>query len=94
MRLSTWLAGIPTVAITIWFALANRSFVNVSLDPFSGGDSPWSIGLPLFVVVFVAIFLGMLAGGAVVWWGQGRWRREARSTRREVARLTTKEKSE
>ncbi len=94
MRLSTWIAGIPTVAITIWFALANRSSVTLSLDPFAGASSQWTLGLPLFVVVFMGVFIGMLAGGAVVWWGQGRWRREAKSTRREVQRLSAEEKSE
>ena len=88
MRLSTWIAGIPTVAITIWFALANRSSVLLSLDPFAGNESAWAISMPLFVIVFIGVFIGMLAGGAVVWWGQGRWRREARKTRKEVTRLT------
>ena len=89
MRLSTWIAGLPTLAITIWFALANRSLITVSLDPFAGTTSPWTIDMPLFVIVFIGIFIGMLAGGTVVWWGQGRWRREAKTTRREVERLST-----
>ena len=89
MRLSTWIAGIPTLAITIWFALANRSLVTFSFDPFAGSTSPWTISLPLFVAVFIGVFVGMLAGGAVVWWGQGRWRREAKTTRREVERLNS-----
>jgi len=91
LRLSTWIAAIPTAAITIWFALANRSAVTVSLDPFTGGASLWAINLPLYVIVFIGVFLGMLAGGAVVWWGQGRWRREAKTTRREVQRLSKEE---
>lgn len=89
MRLSTWIAIIPTAAITIWFALANRSFVTLSFDPLWVDEPRWAIGLPIFVVVFLGVFVGMLAGGAIVWWGQGRWRREAKRTRREVSRLTT-----
>ncbi len=87
MRLSTWIAIIPTAAITIWFALANRSFVTLSLDPLAIDEPRWAVGLPLFVVVFLGVLAGMLAGGAIVWWGQGRWRREAKRTRREVKRL-------
>ena len=88
MRLTTWLAVIPVAAITIWFALANRSFISLSLDPFNLDEPRWSLGLPLFVVIFLGVFVGMLLGGAIVWWGQGRWRREARARRREVDRLT------
>jgi hypothetical protein len=44
--------------------------------------------LPLFIVVFIGILAGMLVGGAIVWWGQGRWRREARRRAKEVDRLT------
>ena len=41
-----------------------------------------------FIVVFIGILAGMLVGGAIVWWGQGRWRREAKRRRKEVDRLT------
>jgi uncharacterized integral membrane protein len=88
LRLGTWLAVIPVAALTIWFALANRSLVTFSLDPFNLDEPQWAVRLPLFIVVFIGIFLGMLAGGAIVWWGQGRWRREARRRAKEVDRLT------
>ncbi len=88
MKLSTWIAIVPTAAITIWFALANRSLVTLSFDPLFADEPRWAIALPLFIVVFLGVLVGMLAGGAIVWWGQGRWRREARRTRREVSRLT------
>lgn len=88
MRLSTWIVLIPTAAITIWLALANRSFVTLSLDPFRNEEPRWAIDLPVFAAIFLGILLGMLIGGFIVWWGQGRWRREARARRREVARLT------
>lgn len=88
MKLTTWIAVLPVAVITIWFALANRSFVTFSLDPLNAADGSWSVRIPLFIVVFIGILAGMLAGGAIVWWGQGRWRREARARRREVERLT------
>lgn len=88
MRLSTWIAGIFTAAITIWFALANRSFVRLSFDPFALDEPRWAVAVPIFMVVFLGVFVGMLAGGLIVWWGQGHWRREARRTRREITRLS------
>lgn len=88
MRLPIWLAVIPIAAITIWLALANRSFVTLSLDPLNLDEPRWAVALPLFIVVFIGVLIGMLLGGAIVWWGQGRWRREARRTKREVERLT------
>ncbi len=88
MRLTTWLAVIPVAAVTIWFALANRSLITLSLDPFSAEAPRWAVALPLFIVVFIGILAGMMVGGAIVWWGQGRWRREARRRRKEVDRLS------
>lgn len=88
MRLTTWLAVIPVAAITIWLALANRSLVTLSLDPLNMDAPRWSVALPLFIVVFIGILVGMLVGGAIVWWGQGRWRREAKRRAKEVDRLT------
>ena len=87
MRLSTWIAIIPTLAITIWFALANRTSVRFSLDPFNPETSQWAFEVPLFVAVFIGVGAGMLVGGLIVWLGQGRWRREARQQRREANRL-------
>ncbi len=83
MRIGTWIAIIPTAAISIWFALANRSSVTLSFDPLSVDEPTWAIRIPLFVVVFGGVFIGMIAGGIVVWWGEGRWRQEAQKSRIE-----------
>lgn len=88
MRLPTWLAVIPVAVITIWLALANRSLVTLSFDPLNMAEPRWAVQLPLFIVVFIGILAGMLVGGAIVWWGQGRWRREAKRRAKEVDRLT------
>lgn len=84
MKLGTLIAVIPTAVITIWLALANRAFVTLSLDPFNVDEPAWAVRLPLFLVVFAAIFVGMIAGGIVVWWGEGRWRREAQRSRNQA----------
>ena len=45
------------------------------------------MALPLFVVVFATLMLGVLIGGFASWIGQGRHRRAARQARAEVERL-------
>jgi len=82
MKLLSWIM-LPVLTIFLAaFAIANRHVVMVSIDPF-----PLSIGVPLYAVVFMALLLGLLAGGLMVWWRQGRWRKTARANKREVGRL-------
>ena len=45
-----------------------------------------SLVLPFYVYIFGALVLGVLAGGAAVWLGQGRWRRSARVRGQEASR--------
>lgn len=74
MKLSTYLLGIPAVAVAAVVAVANRQTVIFSFDPFSSDAlSPLSFSLPLFVLLFMAFGLGALVGGAVAMWpGRGR----------------------
>lgn len=84
----TALIVLPLAAILIVFATANREVVTVSLDPFSSGPaSQYAIDLPLFIVMFACVMLGVLIGGVADWLKQGRYRREARDNRQEVRRL-------
>ena len=39
--------------------------------------------IPLFIILFFGILLGLVAGGVLTWLGQGKWRRETRVRRRE-----------
>lgn len=74
----------------IIFAIANRSWVPLSLDPFSTNEPALAIELPLYGVVFGAIFLGMIIGSSVTWVGQGSVRRNLRATKREEKSLRKK----
>lgn len=67
MRVSTLLVGVPVVALAAVVALANRTEVTFSLEPFSE-DPAFAISLPLFLLVFLTFFLGVLLGGLTVWW--------------------------
>ena len=83
-RLVTWLFGLPTLLILLLFALANRQMVQVSLDPLVPED-PWlALQMPLWLVFYAGILLGLLVGGLVAWARQSKWRRKARHFQREL----------
>lgn len=76
--------------VLVAVALANREMVTLSAFPANFGQylgGTWSIALPLFLVIFVAFALGMLAGLVWEWLREAHIRREARYRGAEVARL-------
>ncbi len=87
MRLTSWLFMIPLMLMGVVAAIANRGPVRLSLDPFSAGNPAVVFDVPLWLVIFGCVFLGVLLGGFGVWTAQGRFRREARHQRRRAARL-------
>ena len=77
----------PIAIALLAFAFANRHFVTVSFDPFPSGDVPaFAVSAPLFVVLILTAMIGVIAGGAAVWFAQGRHRRAARRNRIEADR--------
>ena len=75
--------GLPMVA----FAIANRHLVDIGLDPFAGSPPENSLKLPLFLVAFAALVLGVFLGGIAAWFGQGKHRKAARLAKADLARL-------
>jgi hypothetical protein len=63
VRLSTYVIGIPAVVVAVVVAVANRQSVIFSLDPFSRATPALALRLPLFVLVFLVLGLGVLLGG-------------------------------
>jgi uncharacterized integral membrane protein len=86
-KIVTWVITIPLLVVLIAFAVANRQAVTVSFDPFSSTSPAYAATLPLFVVIFVVLILGVLIGGVVTWIGQGKWRRSARKRDAELRAL-------
>ena len=86
-RFLTLLILIPLAAVIVFFSVANRESVTVSLDPFHGSTPALSFSAPLFVLLFGVLVLGLLIGGCAVWIRQGRWRRAARKAEIEAERL-------
>ncbi len=78
---------IPLALVAVGFAVANKESVDVSFDLFMAGLIEDKIPLPLFIVVFASLILGVLLGGIATWIGQSRHRRAERMYRRDVERL-------
>jgi len=78
---------IPVVIVLVLFAVANRQTVTVSFDPFSTVAPAYAASLPLFVLVFVLVIIGVLIGGTAAWLGQGKWRRAVRRLDVETRRM-------
>ena len=75
--------GIPMLA----FAIANRHFVPVGIDPFAVDNTDTALSVPLFLIVFATLILGVLLGGMATWFGQGKHRRAARLAKADAAQL-------
>ena len=78
---------LPLAAVIVFFSVANRELITVSLDPFHGDTPALAFSAPLFVLLFGALILGLLIGGIAAWVRQGRWRRAARKLEIEAERL-------
>ncbi len=69
---------VPVAVFLILFAVANRQWTGVSLDPFSSEPPVLAVHLPLFLVILLALMLGVIVGGIAAWLGQRKPRRAAR----------------
>jgi uncharacterized integral membrane protein len=69
---------VPLAIVIVGFAVANRQAVTISFDPFDASHPAYAATLPLFVIIFLLVILGVLVGGLAAWLRQGRWRATAR----------------
>jgi uncharacterized integral membrane protein len=86
-KIVTAIIVVPLVVVIVAFAVANRQAVTVSFDPFSAASPAYAATLPLFLIVFAVLILGVLIGGIAAWLGQSRWRRTARRLDADVRAL-------
>jgi uncharacterized integral membrane protein len=91
-KIVTLVIVVPLAAVIVAFAVANRELVTVSFDPFSSTNPAYAATLPLFILIFVLVILGVIVGGAAAWLRQAHWRRAARQLDAE-ARLLRQELS-
>ena len=76
--------------VLIAVALANREMVVLNAFPANFGQyvaGTWSVTLPLFLVIFLAMALGVAVGLIWEWLRETHIRREARQRSDQVARL-------
>ena len=86
-KIVTAVIVIPLAIVIVAFAVANRQAITVSLDPFDSANPAYSVTLPLFIIVFAMLILGVIVGGVAAWLRQSSWRRAARRLDNEVRQL-------
>jgi uncharacterized integral membrane protein len=78
---------VPIAVVILAFAIANRTIVSISFDPFSNADSAGALLMaPMFVVLFLTLIVGVFIGGIATWFTQGTNRHKARAARDEAER--------
>ena len=80
---------IPLAVVLIALAVANRGPAAFTVDPFNPGNPGLTFTLPLFMLLFVALALGLVLGSTVTWFKQGRYRKVARQRAIEVEAART-----
>jgi Lipopolysaccharide assembly protein A domain len=86
-RIFRWIVGLPIAISVISFAVANRQWTRLSLDPFSATSPAFSINMPLWTLFIFGVFIGILVGWGYCWVAQGKHRKLARERGREISRL-------
>jgi uncharacterized integral membrane protein len=86
---------IPLAIIIVMFAVANREIITVSFDPFDTARPAFALKMPLFMLIFVLVGVGVVVGGIAAWLKQHKWRARARRAEAEArdlrARLDTEQ---
>jgi hypothetical protein len=77
---------LPFGALAVALSVVNRDPVTVALNPFTSAPS-WQVSLPLFVLLFAVLAIGVVLGGIASWLGQSKWRYAARLERANSVRL-------
>ena len=78
---------VPLAIVLVALAVANRGATAFTLDPFNPGNPALTWQMPLFVLLFAAIAVGMIIGSLATWLKQGRYRKLARQRSQEAETL-------
>ena len=73
MKIVRLLLLLIAIVIGISIGISNSQPVRLALEPI-----PFSVEFPLYLVIFVCFLAGLVCGGIVVWWRDGRVRKRAR----------------
>ncbi len=87
-KIAGWLILVPLSVLLVAFALANRQMVTLNFNPFLvEAAAPAGTGMPMFLVLYAVLLIGVLLGGIATWFAQSRHRRRERHWRREAGQL-------
>ena len=86
-RILVFVVFLPLAIVLIALAVANRTSVPFTIDPFNPGNPGLTVQLPLFVFLFGALVLGLVIGSVATWIRQGHYRKLARERGAEVRNL-------
>ena len=89
-RIVGWVVLVPLCLLLVVFALANRQLVVINFNPLVPSESLTTpgVGVPMFLVLFTVLLMGVVLGGVATWFAQSHHRRDERSYRREAERLS------
>lgn len=83
-RFITIVIVVPLAIILIALAVANRATAAFTLDPFNPGNPGLTLQMPLFVLLFGTLAVGLIIGSVATWLKQGRYRKMARVREQEL----------
>src|SRR5690606_7157954 len=84
LKILRWIVLPPLVILAMAIAVANRSSVTFSLDPFDTEAPALGFDVPLFLIILASVLLGILIGGMGAW-AQARRKRLAREPKPHLA---------
>ncbi len=86
-KLLRLLLAVVGALFIVFFAIANREPVEVGFWP-----TPIRIDLPLYGVMLIGLFAGVILGGLAAWLASWRFRREAWQNKRRVLAMDARER--
>ena len=78
---------VPLAIVIVMFAVANREIITISFDPFDTAHPAFALKMPLFILIFALVALGVVVGGIAAWLRQHKWRMRARRAEAEARDL-------
>ena len=81
---------VPLAILIVMFAVANREIITVSFDPFDSVAPALAFKMPLFMLIFALVTVGVVVGGIAAWLKQHKWRMRARRAEAEARDLRSR----
>lgn len=78
---------IPLAIVLIALAVANRGSAPLHFDVFNPQNPALTVNAPMFIWLFAAVAIGVVAGGAGAWIAQGKHRKRERRYKKEADSL-------